>query len=412
VSNAEAERATHAPSARPAATERDLAQLRRAERVVLLIRWAVMLAWLPIFQSATITDRSMVWVVHAAVAVYTLATTFLVLRSPAERDIRTVAVATMLGDASGVFAMCSVTGGLTSDVYPYFYLHVLTTAIRFDASETFAALALDIAFTIALDALAPPLGAAVATPRSLGLAVFYLSVIAAIAGLLSRDAKTQYRRAIREGDARHELVWRLLHAEDEERRRLAGEIHDRMGQRFFQFQYTIDQWRRKLGKTAPDAAVGLAELGDAVRALSGEARSLMTELRPSILDDFGFVEALREYVAVRANGSKISLSIGDDRIAIGPRASVALFRILQEAMLNIRKHAHAEHVWITLDRAGEGRVELRIRDDGAGVDPAAPVRGHFGLLTMRERAEALGGGLEIRSGPGAGTELRIVVPTR
>ncbi len=101
-----------------------------------------------------------------------------------------------------------------------------------------------------------------------------------------------------------------------------------------------------------------------------------------------------------------------ERIAIGPRASVALFRILQEAMLNVRKHAKADHVWITLGCAGGGQVELRIRDDGAGFDPASPIRRHFGLLTMRERAEALGGGLDITTEPGGGTELRIVVPTR
>jgi two-component system NarL family sensor kinase len=391
--------------------EPDVAQLPRAERVVLLIRWAVMLAWLPIFQSATIAEPGPLRAVHAAVAVYTLVTTFLVLWSPAPRGIRKVAVATMLGDATSVFAMCFVTGGLASDVFPYFYLHVLTTAIRFDARETFVALLLDVAFAVSLYALAPPLGALGGSLRALGLAIFYLSVIAAIAGLLSRDAKTQYRRALSEGDARHRLVWRLLHAEDEERRRIAGEIHDRMGQRFFQFQYAIDQWRAKLGASAPEAAAGLAELGGEVRALSDEARSLMTELRPSTLDDFGFVEALREYAATAGNDSEVSLSIDDEALKLGPEAGVALFRILQEAMLNIRKHARAGRVWIDLLREGDGRAELRIRDDGVGFDTASPVRGHFGLLAMRERAEALGGSFEIRSRVGGGTELRIVVPT-
>jgi two-component system NarL family sensor kinase len=399
--------ATQEVQAAPAPSDHDLAELRRAERAVLYIRWAVMLAWLPIFQYADVADRGLMHSVHLAVALYTLATHFLVLRA---RNIRAVAFATMLGDATGVFAMCLVTGGLSSDAYPYFYLHVLTTAIRFDARETLAALLLDGAFSIGLYAAGSPAGGGTSSLRELVLAVFYLAIIAAIAGRLSRDAKTQYRRAVREGDARHQLVWRLLHAEEEERRRIAGEIHDRMGQRFFHFQYLIDRWRDRLGASDPPAAAGLEELGDEVRGLSDEVRAVMSELRPSILDDFGFVEALREYVAAAPVPPRLTLSIAAENLTIGSQAGVALFRILQEAMLNVRKHSGAANVSIDLRRTEGASIELRIRDDGSGFDARRPVRGHFGLLTMRERAEALGGRLEIHSSPGRGTELRIVVP--
>jgi two-component system NarL family sensor kinase len=394
------------PTGGTLAIESDLDQLRRAERVVLYIRWAVMLAWIPILHGADLGNPALARAVQVAVAVYTLVTHVLVLRSG---SIRRVAFATMLGDATGVFAMCAVTGGLASDIYPYFYLHVLTTAIRFDARETFAALVLDSLFTIGLYAMTPSAGGS--SPRDLALAVFYLAVIAAIAGRLSHDAKSQYRRAVREGAARHQLVWRLLHAEEDERRRIAGEIHDRMGQRFHHFQYVIDRWRERLGPgDASAAAAGLDELGEGIRGLSDEVRAVMTELRPSILDDFGFVEALRDYVAAAQDGTRISLSVADDDLAIGSLAGAALFRILQEAMLNVRKHSGAGQVWIELTRADDRAVELRIRDDGRGFDPSLPVRGHFGLATMRERAEALGGRFEVHSRPGAGTELRIVVP--
>jgi len=387
--------------------ERDSEQLRRAERAVLYIRWAVMLAWLPILQGAALPDPFLARSVHVAVAFYTLVTHVLVVRS---KSIRRVAFATMLGDATGVFAMCAVTGGLASDIYPYFYLHVLTTAIRFDARETFAALLLDSAFSCGLFALSTRTDSAGSSLRELALGIFYLTVIAAIAGRLSRDAKTQYRRAVREGAARHQLVWRLLRAEEDERRRIAGEIHDRMGQRFFHFQYVIERWRERLGKSDPFAGAALDELGEGIRGLSDEVRAVMTELRPSILDDFGFVEALREYVAAAQGSTRITLFIADDGLAIGSNAGAALFRILQEAMLNVRKHAGADHVWIDLARTGDAMVELTIRDDGKGFDPSIPVRGHFGLATMRERAEALGGRLALRSRPGAGTELRIVIP--
>jgi two-component system NarL family sensor kinase len=401
----EATSAAGRPAAGVETTGRDLDQLRRAERVVLYIRWAVMLAWLPILAGANLADPGLARAVHAIIAVYTLVTHVLVLRS---RAIRKVAFATMVGDAAGVFAMCAVTGGLASDIYPYFYLHVLTTAIRFDARETFAALLLDSAFSVALYASGSSSGAA--SLRELVLGIFYLSVIAAIAGRLSRDAKAQYRRAARESEARHQLVRRLLRAEEEERRRIAGEIHDRMGQRFFHFQYVIDRWRDRLGKGDPEAAAGLEEIGDGIRGLSDEVRAVMTELRPSILDDFGFVEALRDYVTAAQSGTRITLSIADDELAIGPQAGVALFRILQEAMLNVRKHANAGQVWIELERTADAMVELRIRDDGRGFDPSLPVRGHFGLATMRERTEALGGRFELGSRPGGGTELRIILP--
>jgi two-component system, NarL family, sensor kinase len=395
--------ATHANERRRPDLDLDLPELRRAERTVLYIRWAVMLAWLPILQHADVPDRDLMHSVQIAVALYTLATHVLVLRAKA---IRKVAFATMLGDATGVFAMCLVTGGIASDVYPYFYLHVLTTAIRFDARETFAALLLDTLFSIGLYEWAQ---AASVAPRDLMLVIFYLSVTAAIAGRLSRDAKTQYRRAVREGDARHELVWRLLHAEEEERRRIAGEIHDRMGQRFFHFQYVIDRWRDRLGSSDSSARAAFDELGDGIRDLSDEVRAVMSELRPTSLDDFGFIEALREYVAAAPSHPRITLSV-DENVALQAQAGAAMFRIVQEALLNIRKHARADAIWIELGRRDDATVELCIRDDGIGFDPSLPVRGHFGLLTVRERAEALGGRLELRSGPGNGTELRIVVP--
>jgi signal transduction histidine kinase len=135
----------------------------------------------------------------------------------------------------------------------------------------------------------------------------------------------------------------------------------------------------------------------------------MSELRPTSLDDFGFIEALREYVAAAPADPRITLSV-DDSVDIAPHSGAALFRIVQEAMLNIRKHAGARGIWIDLARRADSMVEMRIRDDGRGFDPSLRVRGHFGLLTMRERAEALGGRLELQSRPGSGTELRIVIP--
>ena len=105
------------------------------------------------------------------------------------------------------------------------------------------------------------------------------------------------------------------------------------------------------------------------------------------------------------------LAIDADAKAAQPEANVALFRIAQEAVLNARKHARAQTLAIELAREADGdELRLEIRDDGRGFDPRAPVRGRFGLFTMRERAEACGGRLEIDSAPGRGTRLCAVVP--
>ena len=206
---------------------------------------------------------------------------------------------------------------------------------------------------------------------------------------------------------------RLIGAEEEERKRIAGELHDRMGARFFELYYGIDRCRGAIGAEKPEAAALLARLGADARACGDEIRELMNGLRPSVLDDFGVSEALREWgAALQEQGElEVRLAIDPDAKAAQPEANVALFRIAQEAVLNARKHARARSLAIELAREADGdELRLEVRDDGRGFDPRAPVRGRFGLFTMRERAEACGGRLEIDSAPGRGTRLCAVVP--
>ncbi len=212
-----------------------------------------------------------------------------------------------------------------------------------------------------------------------------------------------------------ELLWQLIEAQEEERKRIAGEIHDRMGRRFFEFYYGVRQCQEILGDRDPETGEALARLVDQARDCAGEIRDLINELRPSVLDDFGFIEALKEHIAHLQTEGEFEVSLRLDEAipqALAPEANVALFRAFQEAVMNARKHSSARQLWIEFTEQPEGLFRLLIRDDGCGFDPEKSHKGHYGLLYMKERIEACGGELRVHSAPGAGTEIQAVVPRK
>ena len=381
----------------PGGGNRDLGELRRAERIVLGLRWLAVLSWPAIFAVTRIPWRpELVWPVYAGIFLYAIAT-HVWIRRPAAA-IRAVATLTTVGDSLAIAAMCLVSGGVVSDVYPVFYLAVLATSIRFGMKETFAVLGLNGLLSFALF-FARPVPVA-----ELAMRLFYLSFIGLIGALLSRDV-----RAAR--DRNRSLLWRTIHAGEEERRRLAGEIHDDVGARLFEFLYAIRQSRDRVGEEAPLVGRELEALEDRARDCSQALRRVMNDLRPSVLDDLGFVEALREYVSTLQDqgGLAVRLRVDGAIPAVPPLVGTMLFRVLQEALLNARKHAAARNVEVELRRRN-GRLELSIRDDGRGFDPRRSAPGHYGLLYMRERAEACGGELAIDSRAGEGTEVCVSAP--
>ena len=145
-------------------------------------------------------------------------------------------------------------------------------------------------------------------------------------------------------------------------------------------------------------------------------RSLLSELRPPALDEHGLTGALKLYGDAFAKQAGINVSVDaqvDERPA--PEVETIVYRITQEALTNVAKHAQARHVWIRL-AAGEHAVDLTVRDDGVGFDPEQAARllqdGHFGLVGMRERAEMGGGRLDLDSRPDHGTTIHLTLPLR
>src|SRR5947207_2094887 len=206
------------------------------------------------------------------------------------------------------------------------------------------------------------------------------------------------------------LTRRLVEAEEAERRRIARELHDRVGQNLSALNINLD-----LALGAAGASPLRQRIEDSVSLVDATLQSIesvMAELRPPLLDEYGLGAALGWYAEEfsRRTGIAVALRDGEDAAAgLRPEAAVALFRIAQEALNNVAKHAGARQVRIEL--AGEAEeIVMRVADDGAGFDPAAAARGkRWGMKTMRERAEAAGGRLEVDSAPRDGTTVRASV---
>jgi signal transduction histidine kinase len=137
-------------------------------------------------------------------------------------------------------------------------------------------------------------------------------------------------------------------------------------------------------------------------------RDVMSDLHPPVLDDYGLLAALRWYGDRFSKRTDIATLFEGKELAprLAPDVESALFRIAQEALTNVARHTHAKTVTLTLERA-DGGAQLIIADDGAGFDPARDAPRGWGMITMRERAESVGGRMRVESAPGKGT--RVIV---
>ena len=205
---------------------------------------------------------------------------------------------------------------------------------------------------------------------------------------------------------------RLLTVQEAERRALARELHDAVGQELTALSLNLTIIDGALPDlTAPKIHERLEDSQELLEETTRHLRNIMMELRPPGLDELGLLVALREHVRQVARRSDLAAEVAgvEPQPRLGPTEEIALFRIAQEALNNIVKHAHAGEVTVTLQQS-DHCVVLSIVDDGVGFDMATkPIMGGYGMgtTTMRERAEAIGATLQLQSAPGEGT--RIVV---
>ncbi len=207
------------------------------------------------------------------------------------------------------------------------------------------------------------------------------------------------------------LSRRLVEAQESERRNISRELHDEAGQSLASLRIGLRLLEREIGEGGDitGRVAGLVQTTDAV--IDGLHR-LAADLRPASLDHLGLEAALRQYV--RSAASKYGLTVhfkarGFTSERLPMVVETALYRVVQEAITNVARHASATRVDVLLERRDE-RVMVMIEDDGVGFDPdQVPSGDHFGLLGLRERAEALGGTLTLESAPGAGTTIVVEV---
>jgi len=212
------------------------------------------------------------------------------------------------------------------------------------------------------------------------------------------------------------LSRRLVDVQESERRQFSRELHDRVGQNLTALSISLDILKTRLAGNGNDEfSTRLDDAAALLESTAGSIENVMSELRPPMLDDYGLLPALQWYADAFSDRTGIEVAVdGDERIERMPQASeIALFRIMQEALNNIAKHAHASHVRISLERS-HAQLVVSVSDDGVGFEPASgPVsrrRPGLGMVTMRERAQAVGGRFEIGAAPGRGTRVVVRIP--
>jgi len=235
-------------------------------------------------------------------------------------------------------------------------------------------------------------------------------VVAAIRDVTART-KVEKRLAERNKlDEQRRLTEHLVQAQEEERRRIAGDIHDDPIQVMTAVGLRLRQLARNL-KDEDDRRV-FRQLDKEVRESVARLRRLVFDLRPASLDFGGLAPALRELAERTAVDADIEYSMVD-RLGMAPADSgqVELYRIAQEALANVRKHSKARSVTIKVERIGRG-VHMQITDDGVGVSETVALerRDHFGLVAIKERAQIAGGWCRLESRPGCGTTVDAWVP--
>ncbi len=222
-------------------------------------------------------------------------------------------------------------------------------------------------------------------------------------------------RAERMADQLRQLARKLLISQEEERNRISRDLHDELGQTLTSVNIALASLKSSAAADAKELRHDIAETQHLIRDTMSRMHRFASKLRPPLLDHFGLVPALREYVETLARTSRLDarFTAEEERLGLGSERATALYRVAQEALANVCRHARATKVQVTVRRVPDG-VEMDIQDDGRSFDVDRVDRSrkkhHLGLACMRERMDMIGGALVIRSAPGQGTTVRAVLP--
>ena len=237
------------------------------------------------------------------------------------------------------------------------------------------------------------------------------TVVATVTVFQDITARKQMENELRESRKQLRALSMFLQTvREEERKRIARELHDELGQALTALKIDLDWLEARCGNTA----VRVTEKFSAMKILLGKTvesvRSIAEDLRPGMLDDLGLAAAIEWQVEKfqERNNIQCELSMNRDEFELDDRVATSVFRIVQEALTNVVRHAGASKVHVVLEQRDD-EIHLEISDNGKGFQ-VGPKKGSYGLLGIRERVNMLGGSVDIHSRPAAGTSVRASIP--
>jgi signal transduction histidine kinase len=242
-----------------------------------------------------------------------------------------------------------------------------------------------------------------------------LTAVGAQVGIAVQNALL-YRTLLEGEETQRELLHKVITAQEEERRRLARELHDETIQSLAALSVGLETALRAPAETPEDVQARLGPMKTLAAGVLQELQRMIQDLRPSLLDDLGLVPAIDWYAETRLNGqgTRLAWEITGPEQRLPTHVETTLFRIAQEAISNVAQHAGAENLRISLEYIN-GKVVFEVEDDGSGFDTAEVLQrrqgpGGYGLLGIRERVTLLHGALAIESQPGDGTRICVEIP--
>jgi signal transduction histidine kinase len=227
-----------------------------------------------------------------------------------------------------------------------------------------------------------------------------------------RIAHDQLEQAVEQRTAElRNLLRRLISVQEDERRRIARDLHDDIGQKMTALHLKLEALRR--AHASGSQLQGQVEEAQAfVQQLDRDLDFFTWELRPAALYDLGLAQALRDFISEWSKNYQVAASfeeVGLGRERLRTDQEINLYRIAQEALNNVHKHAGAKNVEVVLQRR-DGEVVLTVEDDGQGLDPTRPRERGMGLVNMRERAALMQGSVELERRAGGGTTVIVRAP--
>jgi Signal transduction histidine kinase len=211
------------------------------------------------------------------------------------------------------------------------------------------------------------------------------------------------------------LATELTLAEQRERKRLASELHDYLAQMLALGRIKVTQLRQKLSGQAPAAQQLVGEVDNLLEKAGEYTRSLMAKLNPPVLDELGLPSALTWLAKqMPLHGLLVEVHLSNEQVSLPDDQAVLLFQSVRELLINVAKHAGTDRATVSLKVDQEQQLLIEVQDSGRGFDPVAmeekSEKEHFGLFSVRERMQAMGGSLEVKSMPEQGTTVTMMLP--